>query len=300
LPSFSGGAADIARSLDAYLAQVLEKQRQCGAPERLIAAASHALIGGGKRFRPFLLIASASLFGVSREAALPAAAAIECVHAYSLIHDDLPCMDNDEMRRGKPTVWKAFDEWTAILAGDALQTLAFEILSMPECHSEPAVRADLISLLARAGGATGMVGGQMLDLLAGTSAAPSRDIAHVMRLQAMKTGRLIEAACEMGAALGSADVRRRAALRGYGQHLGLAFQISDDLLDAEGSAEVAGKATGKDAAAGKATLVGALGVAQAREHLDKAIAEALVALEIFGSQSAPLAEAAIHMGKREA
>ena len=225
--------------------------------------------------------------------------AVECIHCYSLVHDDLPSMDNDELRRGQPTVWKAYDEWTAILAGDALQAIAFELISGPQCHEDPEVRAALVETLAMASGAAGMVGGQVLDLEAGklpSSAAPT--IADVTRLQSMKTGRLITAACEMGAILGKATQGERAAVRTYGEHLGMAFQISDDLLDVEGTTTSVGKATGKDAAAGKATFVGLLGIDAARDHLDRSITAAITALSAFGTKAEPLADAARLMGQR--
>lgn len=259
----------------------------------------HAVLGGGKRFRPFLVLESSGLFGVDASVALNAAAALECIHCYSLVHDDLPAMDNDELRRGQPTVWKAYDEWTAILVGDGLQALAFEILSAPDGHPDPAIRAELVHALAVAAGSPGMVGGQALDLEAGTlHAAKKPDIGHIARLQAMKTGKLITVACEMGAILGKASASQRASLKHYGECLGFAFQISDDLLDAEGSAADVGKATGKDAAAGKATLVSLTGVERARDHMDEAVAAAVAALEPFGAKSSVLAEAARFMGRR--
>jgi farnesyl diphosphate synthase len=288
-----------ATAVEAYLSTILIQQEVAGTPRRLAEALRHSVLAGGKRFRPYLVFNSAALFGVEREAALPAAAAVECIHCYSLVHDDLPSMDNDELRRGQPTVWKAYDEWTAILAGDALQALAFELISGPQCHEDPGVRTALVQSLAAASGAVGMVGGQVLDLEAGnlpTNAAPT--IAGVTRLQSMKTGRLITAACEMGAILGKAAPAELAALRTYGEHLGTAFQISDDLLDAEGTTTNVGKATGKDAAAGKATLVGLLGVEAARDHLDREIKAAVTALAAFGIKAEPLADAARLMGHR--
>jgi farnesyl diphosphate synthase len=288
-----------ATAVEAYLSTILIQQEVAGTPRRLAEALRHSVLAGGKRFRPYLVFNSAALFGVEREAALPAAAAVECIHCYSLVHDDLPSMDNDELRRGQPTVWKAYDEWTAILAGDALQALAFELISGPQCHEDPGVRTALVQSLAAASGAVGMVGGQVLDLEAGnlpTNAAPT--IAGVTRLQSMKTGRLITAACEMGAILGKAAPAELAALRTYGEHLGTAFQISDDLLDAEGTTTDVGKATGKDAAAGKATLVGLLGVEAARDHLDREIKAAVTALAAFGIKAEPLADAARLMGHR--
>jgi len=268
---------------------------ECGPEkgERLAAAMQHALLGGGKRFRPFLVVETAALFDVPAEKALDAGAAFECVHCYSLAHDDLPSMDDDEVRRGRPTVHKAFDEWTAILAGDALLTLAFEVIARPQTHRDPAIRAELARLLAHASGGRGMVLGQMLDLAAdkrGEPASPTLD--HVRRLQALKTGALLAASCEAGAVLGDAGSDHRAAVRRYGEHLGLAFQIADDLLDAEGDAETVGKATGKDSAAGKATLVSLLGIEAARAQLDEAVRGAERELEPFGEKAATLIEAA--------
>ena len=289
-----------ATAVEAFLGDVLAEQQSGGAPLRLAEALRHAVLGGGKRFRPFLVFQSAALFGVTRESALPAAAALECIHCYSLVHDDLPAMDNDELRRGRPTVWKAYDEWTAILVGDALQALAFELISEARRQDDPNIRAGLVHALAVASGSIGMVGGQMLDLEAGKlPAQPVATVADVTRLQSMKTGRLITAGCEMGAILGRAEPNDAAALKTYGENLGVAFQISDDLLDAEGSAANTGKATGKDAAAGKATLIGLLGIREAREHLDRSIAAAIAALSSFGAKAEPLAEAARHMGRRD-
>jgi len=269
-------------------------------PERLTAAARHASLGGGKRVRPFLVIESAALFGVETHQSLDAAAAIECVHCYSLVHDDLPAMDNDELRRGQPTVWKAYDEWTAILAGDALLTLAFEILADPHTHASAEVRSDLVLTLARASGGGGMAGGQALDLEASKRSVPaSPGLDHVARLQAMKTGALITCACEMGAILGRAGRAEREALCRYGQALGSAFQIADDLLDAEGDAAAAGKAVAKDAAAGKATIVGLMGVEAARQRLQKLEDEAVAALTTFGGKAPVLADIARFVSRRQ-
>jgi farnesyl diphosphate synthase len=291
---------DAATAVEAFLSTVLAEQEAAGTPSRLADSLRHAVLAGGKRFRPYLVFHSAGLFGISQEAALPAAAALECIHCYSLVHDDLPVMDNDELRRGQPTVWKAYGEWTAILVGDALQALAFELISGPRAHSEPSVRAGLVQTLAVASGAIGMVGGQVLDLEADTvSSKRLPTVADITRLQAMKTGRLITAGCEMGALLGKASPEQHAALKAYGEHLGFAFQISDDLLDAEGASADVGKATGKDAAAGKATLVGLLGIKEAREHLDRSINAAIAALSSFGAKAEPLAEAARYMGRRD-
>jgi farnesyl diphosphate synthase len=255
---------------------------------QLIQAMKHGALGGGKRFRPFLVIESAALFGVTASQALNAATALECVHCYSLVHDDLPAMDDDDMRRGRPTVHKAYDEATAILAGDGLLTLAFEILGHPHAHPDPAVRAALVLELARASGACGMAGGQMLDLQAPGCVW---DAAAVERMQSMKTGALIVFAAEAGAILGGASAAERAALRDYGDALGKAFQLADDLLDATGDAVAMGKAAGKDDAAGKATLVNLLGVEKAQKRLAELKSRAIAALEPFGGRAEILAEA---------
>jgi farnesyl diphosphate synthase len=257
----------------------------CGPGEgtRLGAAMRHALFTSGKRFRPFLVIESAALFGIEPSQAANAAAAIECIHCYSLVHDDLPSMDDDDVRRGQPTVHKAYDEWTAILAGDALLTLAFEILAQGETHPESRVRAELVAEVAKAAGGRGMVKGQMLDLAAEKRGEPpTPTVAHVRELQALKTGALIACACEAGAILAQAAPGNRAALREYGRQLGLVFQIADDLLDAEGNETTVGKATGKDSTAGKATLIRLLGIPMARTLLGETEEKAIGALEPFG------------------
>ncbi len=265
-------------------------------PPRLIDSMRYASLGGGKRFRPFIVVQSAALFGVSSSRALMAGAALECVHGYSLIHDDLPAMDDDNLRRGRPTVHRAFDEATAILAGDGLLTFAFDILSRSETHPDPAVRVRLINLLSRAAGVGGMAGGQMLDLAAegrftkGEAQAPTRD--DVKTLQSMKTGALIRFACLAGAVLGEASEEKYQALERYGRAVGEAFQIADDLLDIEGNSAVVGKATGKDEAAGKATMAGILGVAGAKARLEMLVAEAIAALAPFGAAASTLVTAA--------
>ncbi len=271
-------------------------------PARLLAAMRYASLGGGKRVRPFLIVETARLFAVPRRQALMVAAALECVHCYSLVHDDLPAMDDDALRRGRPTVHKAFDEATAILAGDGLLTLAFDILSRPQTHAKPTIRVELISALARAAGIGGMAGGQMLDLAAegrftnGQAGAP--DIGGVKALQAMKTGALLKYACGSGAMLGAAPKKARAALERFGAAVGEAFQIADDLLDIEGDAAIVGKATGKDAAAHKATFVSLLGVADARERLKALIREAEKAIASFGNDGAVLKAAAHFIANR--
>jgi farnesyl diphosphate synthase len=260
-----------------------------GVPARLLEAMRYGSLGGGKRLRPFLVIESGRLFGISAERALNAAVALECIHCYSLIHDDLPAMDDDDMRRGRPTVHKAFDEATAILAGDALLTAAFEIMADPGTHPNPLVRAELSLQLARASGASGMVGGQMLDL-----DAPGKELTEsdILKLQRMKTGALITFACEAGAILGEAPETERAALRNYGLALGAAFQLADDLLDAEGDAAVVGKATGKDQEAGKGTLVSLLGIEKARARLVELKEQAVAALAPFKPNEEMLVHAA--------
>lgn len=253
----------------------------------------HAALAGGKRFRPFLVLECAALFGLPEAAAVDAATALELVHCYSLAHDDLPSMDNDALRRGQPTVWKAYDEWTAILAGDALLTLAFEVLTAPNSVTPPEVQARLVRALARSSGACGMVGGQAFDLAADKLSDPAEPSAtHIRRLQAMKTGALISCACEMGGILGNASAAEMAALKSFGAALGLAFQIADDLLDAEGDAAVVGKAVSKDSTAGKATLVSLLGLEEARAELAAAEAAAVRSLDIFGGKAAVLIAAA--------
>jgi farnesyl diphosphate synthase len=264
-------------------------------PGRLNDAMRYAALGGGKRLRPFLVMEGARLCGVPDEASLNTAAAFECVHCYSLVHDDLPAMDDDDMRRGRPTVHKAYDEATAILAGDALQTLAFEILADPTTHADAAVRSALCLALARASGAAGMAGGQMLDLEAATK---SLDETAILRLQAMKTGALIRLACEAGAILAKADTSRRDALAAYGTMLGQAFQLADDLLDVEGDAALLGKAVAKDNGAGKATLVSLIGVDQARKRLAAMVTGACRLLEPFGADAATLITAAYFVAER--
>jgi farnesyl diphosphate synthase len=242
----------------------------------------YATLGGGKRLRAFLVMQSAALFAVSETCAARVAAAIEMLHAYSLIHDDLPAMDDDDLRRGKPSTHKAFDEATAILAGDALQTRAFEVLAEPDTHSDPQARCELVAALGAASGARGMAGGQMIDMLA---EGQTLDGPAVTRLQALKTGRLIQYSAEAGAILGRASSPQRHLLAAYGRDLGAAFQIADDLLDAEGSTEETGKTAGKDAAAGKATMVAILGVERARSQAELLARQAAKHLEGFGERA---------------
>jgi farnesyl diphosphate synthase len=245
-------------------------------------AMRYAALSGGKRLRPFLVLQSAQIFDVSGEAALRAAAAVEMIHAYSLAHDDLPAMDDDDLRRGQPTVHRQFDEATAILAGDALQTLAFEVLSGPATHHSGDVRADLVAALAQASGAAGMAGGQILDL---SAADTDCDETAVRQLQSMKTAALFACACEMGAILGEAPAGQRTALRAFGLNFGLAFQITDDLLDATGDAAEAGKAVGKDAAQGKATLVALEGIEGARATAARFCQNAVDSLDLYAEKA---------------
>ena len=275
--------AQNARDVDAILEQLLPARRD---PEsRLMDAVRYATLSGGKRIRPFLVMSSAALFGVSKPFALRVAAAIEMVHCYSLIHDDLPAMDNDDLRRGLHTCHVKFDEATAILAGDALLARAFEVIADPATHPDPRVRSDLVGELAKAAGADGMVGGQMLDLLA--EKVPL-EMAEITRMQRMKTGALIAFSCEAGAVLGKSSDSARHALRAYAHDLGLAFQIVDDLLDVEGTDEEVGNRTHKDDGAGKATFVSVLGVERARAQSDMLAQQAVEHLEIFPETAAPL------------
>jgi farnesyl diphosphate synthase len=256
-----------------------------GAEARLAEAMRYAALGGGKRMRAFLVMETANLFAVSATCAARVAAAVEMLHAYSLVHDDLPAMDNDDLRRGRPSTHKAFDEATAILVGDALQTRAFEVLAEPDTHSDPQARCELVTALGAAAGSRGMCGGQMLDMLA---EGRTLDGPAVTRLQALKTGRLIQFSAEAGAILGRAAPYQRHLLAGYGRDLGAAFQIADDLLDTEGSTEETGKTAGKDAAAGKATMVAVLGPERARAQAEMLAAQAAKHLESFGDRASLL------------
>jgi farnesyl diphosphate synthase len=270
-------------------------------PARLIEAMRYSSLGGGKRFRPFLVVETASLFKVPRANALMAGAALECVHCYSLVHDDLPAMDNDALRRGQPTAHKKYDEATAILAGDGLLTFAFDILSRPETHGDAGVRIELVKALSRAAGVGGMAGGQMLDLAAeGRFGAQKHGAGDVRMLQAMKTGALLRFGCQAGGILAAADKSQRAALERYGAAVGEAFQIADDLLDIEGDPALVGKQTGKDAAAGKATFVSVLGIDGAKTRLRELVAEAETALAPFGQAAAILVEGARFVADRHA
>tara|TARA_X000000950_G_scaffold67754_1_gene83698 strand:- start:16171 stop:17085 length:915 start_codon:yes stop_codon:yes gene_type:complete len=264
----------------------------------LYDAMRHGTLGGGKRLRPFLVMQSANLFNVPTARSRRVAAALEFVHCYSLIHDDLPAMDNAALRRGQPTVHRQFDEATAILAGDALLTLAFEVLSEPETHDDPRVRCHLIRALAQAAGGHGMVGGQMLDLIAENEDVEF-DVGEVSRLQRMKTGKLMAFACEAGAILGGASEPHRKALCNYAHDLGLAFQVTDDILDVEADPQDTGKDTGKDADAGKATFVSTMGKEAAKSRAEMIVAQATRHLKIFEKRADMLKELAEYvLGRR--
>ena len=250
--------------------------------DRLFAAMRHAGIGGGKRLRPLLTVAAARLFGIDQQRALRAGTAIEAIHVYSLIHDDLPCMDDDDLRRGKPTVHKAFDEATAVLAGDSLHALAFEILADSRTSENPVVRAELTIDLARASGRDGMAGGQMMDLAA---EGETLDIGGITRLQQLKTGALIEHAVEAACIMASLDPHARTPYRGYARNVGLAFQIADDLIDHGGDEVTAGKRVGKDAAAGKATFVSLMGEDRARAQASMLVTQAIEHLGHHGAEA---------------
>ncbi len=303
--AFEAALSEFARLIEEGLAARLDDIPRPGEttrPARLLAAMRHAALAGGKRLRPFLLAEVARLLnpGLTAEDLMPAATAIECLHCYSLVHDDLPAMDDDALRRGRPTVHVAYDEATAILAGDGLLTLAFDLLSDPVCHPDPAIRAALVLDLARAGGLGGMVGGQMLDLAAegrfGDGAAPNEN--DIRRLQAMKTGALIRAATVMGARLGGASEGEVSRFGRFGEIIGLAFQLADDLLDVTATESEMGKAVAKDAAHGKGTLVAFLGIDAVRAELDKLVAEATELLAPWGTRSEMLAAAAHFVAER--
>lgn len=292
MTSFKDTLTEVASLTEAAMDRLIH---QADGPEvQVLEAMRYSCFAGGKRLRPFLVLASADLFKVSRSNSGRVAAAVEMVHTYSLIHDDLPAMDDDDLRRGKPTCHKKFDEATAILAGDGLLTLAFEILAGDKTHQSADVRAELILEMSKAIGVQGMVGGQMLDLVAEDH---DLDMPEITRLQRMKTGALINYSCMAGAVLGKANEGQRHMLSAYAHDLGLAFQIVDDLLDVEGTAEEMGKAVNKDEDAGKATFVSLLGVERAREQADILTDQAIKHLEIFGEKSnllKDLAEFVVH------
>jgi farnesyl diphosphate synthase len=289
--AMAAAAAEVDEALDRLLPP------EDGEEAPLFAAMRYATIGGGKKLRAFLVLESARQFSVSRQAALGVAAALEMMHAYSLVHDDLPAMDDDDLRRGKPTVHKAWDEATAILVGDALQAQAFATLATEETHPDSAIRAELCLRLAQAAGARGMVGGQMLDIMAERATAPLEE-ALIGRLQLLKTGKLIEFAAEAGAILGKAPSSLRQALTSYGRDIGAAFQIADDLLDLTATPEEAGKATGKDAGANKATLLALLGEERARAQAGRLVDQAKAHLDSFDNNADLLRSLADHVIRR--
>ena len=287
-------ARRIAGAVDALFSVLLEPP---GDPrDRLFAAMRHAAIGGGKKLRPLLTVATSRLFGIDEQSAVRTGAAIEAIHVYSLIHDDLPAMDNDDMRRGKPTVHKAYDEATAILAGDCFHDLAFEILADPETCPEPSARAELVLGLANASGLSGMGGGQMLDLAA---EGETLDLAAITRLQQLKTGALIEYAVEAACILGRLPAESRTPYRGYARNIGLAFQIADDLIDHSGDEGVAGKKLNKDADAGKATFVSLLGEERARQQADMLVEQAIEHLADHNAEADLLRAIAHYVTKRD-
>jgi farnesyl diphosphate synthase len=304
----TGTALDFAKRLDktaeeteALLGQLLADQLETDEitrPKRLMDAMRYSTLSGGKRLRPFLVVESAAVFGVQRESALLAGAALECIHCYSLIHDDLPAMDNSDLRRGRPTLHKKTDDATAILAGDALLTLAFDIVTRDEIHRDPMVRLLLTRALARASGIGGMVGGQILDL-AGEGRFGDREPVDVARLQQMKTGALLRFGCISGALLGQASPKEYQALDDYGKALGEAFQIADDLLDVEGDAEALGKPAGADAALGKTTFVTQLGIEGAKQRVRDLLARGDSALSIFGAKGDVLRDTSRFVAERK-
>ncbi|MBJ6124069.1 polyprenyl synthetase family protein [Microvirga splendida] len=302
-PTFTTRLSEAARTVEASLEALLSDKVAPGEiarPPRLMAAMRHAALGGGKRLRPFLTIEAARLLGVEGQGPLRAGCAVELLHCYSLVHDDLPSMDDDDLRRGHPTVHKAYDEATAILVGDALQTLAFEVLADPATASDPSVRSDLVLGLARASGLGGMVGGQLLDLSAeGRYGTATLSEADVRLLQMMKTGAILAFSVEAGAILGQADGTTRGSLLDYGRALGAAFQVADDILDREASAEALGKRTGKDQEKGKATLVDLLGMEGARRECRQLVDKAHACLDRFGVKADTLREAVRFVVERQ-
>ena len=286
--------AQIATDIDREFAMLLASPGDARDP--LYAAMRHAAIGGGKRLRPLLVVATSSLFHVGRDVALRVGTAVEAIHVYSLVHDDLPCMDDDDLRHGKPTLHRAYDEATAVLAGDSLHALAFEILSNSGTHSDPFVRSELIATLAMASGPDGMAGGQMMDLEAEKT---TFDLPTVTRLQALKTGALIAASVEMGAILGHVPSEGRTNLRGYARDIGLAFQIADDILDVEGDPELAGKALHKDADAGKGTFVSLMGLDRAKQQAEMLVEQAVGQLSSYGQEADLLRAIANYITQRD-
>ncbi|WP_316356979.1 farnesyl diphosphate synthase [Devosia sp.] len=296
---FPADLTDVASAVETALAQQLDNARLSGpgpAPGRLVDSMRHGSLEGGKRLRPLLVRQAAAIFNIPAAQALTAGLAVEMVHCYSLVHDDLPAMDDDDIRRGRPTVHKAYDEATAILAGDALLTHAFGLLADPACHPDPAVRIALVRELAAGSGAGGMVGGQMRDI-EGEQAGLAAD--EISTMQAMKTGALIRASVRIGAILGGADARALSVLTVYAEAAGRAFQLADDILDVTATAETMGKATGKDATHGKQTLVAQLGLDGARALLNQTVSEALSALRTFGPKADGLRATVRYFASRE-
>ncbi|TLU71055.1 polyprenyl synthetase family protein [Lichenicoccus roseus] len=287
--TLAGHASAIESTLDRLIAPV------AGGEARLIEAMRYATLGGGKRLRGFLVVESAALFGATGAGALRAAASVEMLHAYSLVHDDLPCMDDDDLRRGQPSTHRRFDEATATLAGDALQTLAFEVIAAPATHPDPAIRIALVQALASASGAAGMVGGQMIDM---EGEGRSLALPEVERLHALKTGRLIRYGAEAGAILGGASAAEHERLAAYGRDIGAAFQVADDVLDATASEAELGKTAGKDQEAGKSTFVSLLGIDGARDAARRLADAAVSHLEPFGERAAILRDLARHVVDR--
>ncbi|HSM54084.1 MAG TPA: farnesyl diphosphate synthase [Erythrobacter sp.] len=288
------GLARVQREVDSVFDAMLPVPPDSRA--RLVEAMRYAAIGGGKRVRPLLLVSTAELFGVDRDRALRAACAVEAIHVYSLIHDDLPCMDDDDLRHGKPTLHKAFDDATAVLAGDSLHALAFEILADPETSADPFIRVELISTLGRASGKDGMAGGQMMDMMAEEQ---DYDLRTITRLQQLKTGALLAASVEMGAIMGHVPPEGRAHLRAYSRDIGLAFQIADDLLDHEGDEAKAGKALRKDDGQGKQTFVTLMGAEKARDQAKALVEQAVGHLAAHGEDARMLAAVARYIVERD-
>ncbi|SDH34780.1 polyprenyl synthetase family protein [Roseospirillum parvum] len=291
--ALAASAEKVNARLDALLAPV------DGDEGRVIEAMRYGTLQGGKRLRPFLVLQAAGLFGVPEARALDVGCALEMIHSYSLVHDDLPAMDDDDLRRGQPTCHRKFDEATAILAGDGLQARAFEVLAGDTVHPNPLVRCQLVAALAEAAGAPGMVGGQMVDLMAEHRDPATIDIPHITRLQQLKTGRLFEYACVAGAILGEAPEADRQAMIAYARDMGLAFQIADDLLDVEGDEATVGKGVGKDAAAGKATFVSLLGIEEARREADRLAEQAVGQLAAYDARADLLRAVARYMVTRQ-
>lgn len=289
------------QTISTVLKSAIDAEASSGAPQRLLDAMSYATLNGGKRLRPFLLVETAELFGRKDSGVLRAAAALECIHSYSLVHDDLPALDNDDLRRGKQTTHIAFDEETAILVGDALQTLAFDLLTDERTHADPAIRLKLVSGLAKAAGASGMVGGQALDIAAeGRHGAtpPQQSEPSIKSMQAMKTGALLRFACTAGVVIAGGSLDDQTRFEKFGNTIGLAFQLADDILDRTSNAAALGKEAGKDEAAGKATLVDFMGLKTAKAHLTAQIKEAHDLLEPYGAAADTLKQTASFIASR--